>query len=90
MGMRDNINAEWGVLKFIGEKGMIKTGRRGEVNKLLTEFLVENSLPVQRHNPRYRGFYDAVNKNCQTVQDNWSKFHTWCNNKIKEDGKISD
>lgn len=82
MNMRDKLNTEWGVLNFIGKKGLIKTGRRGEVNALLTRFLEEHNLPAQRHNPRYRGFYDAVNVNCRAVQDNWNKFHTWCNKQI--------
>jgi hypothetical protein len=85
MGFRDSINAEWGVIKFLGEKGLIETGRRGKINRFVCEFLTENSLTVAKHNPRYRGNYDALNKNCDTVQENWDVFHQWVNKKCKEE-----
>lgn len=83
MGMRDSINAEWGVVKFLAEKKLVDTDRRGEINRLLVEFLNEYKLPIVKYNPNYKGTYDALNKNSQTVQKNWNKFHTWCNNKTK-------
>jgi len=84
MGMRDNINAEWGIVKFLGEKRLVSSGRRGEINRVLVGFLEEYNLPIKKHNPRYRGIYDALNSNCITVQENWVKFHNWCNKKVKE------
>lgn len=82
MGFRESINGEWGVIKFLGDKGLIATGKRGEINKVITEFLIEHKLPVKKHNPRYRGYYDALNHNALTAQEHWDKFHTWVKNKI--------
>jgi hypothetical protein len=84
MGMRSSINAEWGIVKFLGDKKLIETGRRGEINKFLVEFLNEYKLPIKKYNPKYKGMYDALNQNCETVQENWDKFHVWCANKLKE------
>jgi len=86
MGMRDSINAEWGIVKFLGEKGLVQSGRKGEINRILVEFLSEHKLPIKIYNPKYKGIYDALNQNCETVQENWNKFHVWCNKKVKELG----
>jgi hypothetical protein len=83
MGMKDDLNNEIGIVHFLEEKGLVKSGRRGEINRVLVEFLTENSLPIEKYNPRYKGFYDAMNKNSITCQKNWDKFHVWVNNKIK-------
>lgn len=85
MGFRDSVNAEWGVIKFLGEKGLIAGDRRGKINRFVSEFLTENKLPVSKYNPRYKGCYDALNKNCDTVQENWDVFHQWVNKKCKEE-----
>jgi len=85
MGFRNSVNAEWGVVKFLGEKGLIAGDRRGKINKFVSEFLTENKLPVAKYNPRYKGYYDALNRNCDTVQENWDKFHQWVNSKCKNE-----
>lgn len=84
MGFRKSINAEWGVVKFLGEKGLGFKGRRGPLNQLITEFLTEHKLPVVKYNPNYKGTYDALNLNCNTVQDNWTIFHQWVDKKTQE------
>ena len=83
MGFRESNNTEWGVIKFLGDKHLVTTGRRGELNRVICEFLNEHNLPVVKHNLKYKGNYDALNKNCSTVQDNWDKFHHWVNQKCK-------
>jgi len=83
MGMKDSLNTEWGIVKFVGEKGLVTSLKRGDINRLLVEFLTEYNLPIEKYNPRYRGHYDALNQNCGTVQENWNKFHHWCNIKVK-------
>lgn len=88
--MREKLAHEWGVVKFLGEKGILETGRRGVIDKVLVEFLTLHELPIALYNPKYRGHYDALNKNCTTVQENWDEFHTWVNTKVKEnEGTIS-
>lgn len=77
MGMMDSLNAECGVVKFMGDKGLVSSGRRGELNRLIVEFLNDHNLPVVKYNPRYKGNYDALNKNCSTVQEHFDKFHVW-------------
>jgi hypothetical protein len=84
MGFTNSINAEWGVIKFLGTKGLDFKGRRGKLNHLITEYLIEYNLPVVKHNPRYKGTYDALNKNCATAQSNWNTFHQWVDKKIQE------
>lgn len=84
MGFRQSINTEWGIVKFLGDKQLVTSGRRGELNRVVSEFLNENSLPVVKYNPKYKGNYDAFNKNCDTVQDHWDKFHQWVDKKCKE------
>jgi hypothetical protein len=84
MGFRSSVNAEWGVIKFLGEKGLDCKGRRGPLNQLVTEYLVEHKLPVEKYNQKYKGTYDALNLNCRTVQANWDSFHQWVNKKTQE------
>ena len=81
--MKDDLNNEIGIVHFLEEKGLVTSGRRGEINRVLVEFLTENSLPIEKYNPRYKGLYDAMNRNSITCQKNWCKFHVWVNNKIK-------
>lgn len=85
--MTDKLNAEKGVCLFVLNKGLVeidKKGQRGKLNTFLAKFLREHNLEVEKYNPRYRGLYDALNVNCQTVQANWEKFHVWVNQKVKE------
>ncbi len=87
--MSSKLSHEWGVVKFLGDKGILETGRRGVINNVIIEFLKETGLRYEKHNPRYKGHYDALNRNCTTVHENWDKFHIWVNNKskiIKKDG----
>jgi hypothetical protein len=81
--MRDKLRHESGVLNFLAKKGLIDTGKRGVVNKVLVEFLSEYSLPIEKYNPKYKGNYDALNQNCTTTQENWEKFCLWVNKQIK-------
>lgn len=83
MGFRDSINTEFGIVKFLGDKKLATSGKRGELNAIVTEFLEENKLPVVRYNPKYKGYYDALNRNCETAQNHWDKFHQWVNKKSK-------
>jgi hypothetical protein len=82
--MRDKLRHESGVLNFLAKKGLIDTGKRGVINKVLVEFLSEYSLPIEQYNPKYKGNYDALNQNCTTAQENWDKFCLWVNKQIKE------
>ena len=84
--MRSKLAHEWGVVKFLGEKGILETGRRGVINNVIVEFLTEHKLPIIVYNPKYRGHYDALNQNCTTVQENWEQFHTWVNSRKKNEG----
>lgn len=83
--MRSKLAHEWGVVKFLGEKGILETGRRGVINNVLVEFLTELELPIVVYNPKYQGHYDALNRNCTTVQEHWDQFHTWVNNRKKNE-----
>jgi hypothetical protein len=88
MGMKDSLSEEFGIVNFLGEKGLVTSGRRGEINRVLVEFLTENSLPIEKYNPRYKGFYDAMHCNAVTCQENWNKFHVWVNKKVKENENV--
>lgn len=82
--MREKLRHESGVLNFLAKKGLVSSGRRGEINRILIEFLLDSKLPVEKHNPRYKGTYDALNQNCTTVQENWETFCVWINKKKEE------
>ncbi len=81
--MKDKLRHELGVLNFLNKKGLIDTGKRGVINKVVIEFLNEYNLPIEKYNPKYKGNYDALNKNCTTVQENWDKFCLWINKQPK-------
>jgi hypothetical protein len=75
--MRDRMSHEWGVINFLQEKGF--RGRRGVLNKVLVEFLKQENIRYEKHNPRYKGTYDAFCINSTRVQEVWTKFHTYIN-----------
>jgi hypothetical protein len=81
--MKDKLRHESGVLNFLAKKGLIDTGKRGVINKVLVEFLSEYSLPIEKYNSKYKGNYDALNKNCTTIQENWNQFNLWINKQPK-------
>ena len=85
MGLRQSLNTEFGIINFLGEKKLVTSGKRGEINRVITEFLEEHDLPVTRYNKRYKGTYDALNINCDTAQEHWDKFHQWVNKKSKKE-----
>ena len=84
MNMSQKLSAEIGVCTLILRKGLVDSAKRGRLNTFISKFLIEHNLKVEKYNPRYKGHYDALNVNCQTVQDNWDRFHTWVNKKVKE------
>lgn len=85
--MRQKLSHESGVLNFLAKKELVTSGKRGEINRLLSEFLTEHKLPIAKYNPKYKGHYDALNQNCTTVQENWNLFCKWVTLKIKQNEK---
>ncbi len=75
---KSRLSHEWGVLNFLQEKGI--TGGRFKQNKILIEFLKNEGLKYEKPNKRYKGMYDAFNKNSTIVQENWNKFHIFIRN----------